>query len=332
MSNGFNLNKAVERYAARIAGGVCSPRKRNRIKEEYAEHILDMVNEYQLGGMNEKEAFSRACEELGDESKMQGLLAAVHNKDRLPSWLRAPACLLGVIALVVSYLGIDNNTYRAWLLLLFQLALGVLIIVAACWAWRFAVCINIRRRSYKRIKKYANDNGFLLVKNCNVYVSLVKKTDVPELVLENDTQRYIINLWATLPKKKTLRLFDNGLYSYSDNVGYYVLFTQSGGFFSSNWWNFMPKGMRYFSTWHSDVAELPRGMHLMPKIEWGKYETPHKENVRVLMLNPIPFGCFGIEKGRSMKLGDDMRFCDLRVWSASGFLSYLEGLRISGKT
>ncbi len=331
MKDGFNLNKSVESYAARIAGGVRSLKKRNRIKEEYAEHVFDMITEYQLGGMSEKEAFLRACEELGDESKIQGLMSVVHNKDRLPSWLRVSAYLLGVLVLVASYFLVENNTYRAWLLLAFQLALGTATIVAVYWLWRFVVCVNIRSRAYKKLKKYAKDNGFSLMKNRSVYMSLIKKTDTPELIFETDTQRYIINLWATLPKKKTLRLFDNGLYSYSDNVGYYVLFTQNGGLFPNNWWAFLPKGVKYFPVWHSDVAELPRGMHLMPKIEWGKYENSHKENIKVLMLNPIPFGSFGIEKGREIKLGDDSRFCDMRVWSASGFLSYLEGLRISGK-
>ena len=95
---------------------------------------------------------------------------------------------------------------------------------------------------------------------------------------------------------------------------------------------FLPRGMKYFPIFASEMVQLPHGVHMMPQIEWESLEASDKENVRVIMLNPIPFGIVGVQNGIEIKLGDDSLFCGNRIWSTSGMISYLEGVKISGKT
>ena len=328
MTDKFDLDFEIERYTSRITRDIFSHKQRKRVKEEYAEHMTDLITEYQLGGMTEEEAFEKARAEFGDENKIQALLAVVHNKDRLPSWVRRLFLALFAAAVAVSWYLIDNDTYRSWLSLIFTLAVVVGAVYVGIWTFRFGRGVFIRYTSYKKLKKYVQSNNLKLIKNANVYGSLFHKTVIPELIIETAKTRYIINLWATLKGRKTLHLWENGLYLYSHNFGYYFLFTQHGYFFPSNWWAFLPNGMQYFPVYFSDMVELPRGMHLIPKIDWEECESSDKENVRVVMLNPIPF-C--VKNNRGEKLGDDSVFLDRRIFSASGFISYLEGLRISGE-
>ena len=63
----------------------------------------------------------------------------------------------------------------------------------------------------------------------------------------------------------------------------------------------------------------------MPKIEFEKHNSPDKENIYVLLLNPIPFGIDFVEKGVLHKGGDDSKFGDVMIWSPSGFMSYMTG-------
>lgn len=327
MNDTFDLQKEIERYTARITREIFSAKQRERVKEEYAEHMLDLISEYQLGGMRQEEAFRKARAEFGDEGRLQALLAVVHNKDKMPSWAKRLLWGAFVAVAVASWYIVDNDTYRAWLSLLFAVAL----FAVAVWAVLLMIDLIrgffIRAKAYKRLKKYVNENGLSMIENASIFRSLFCKTSTPELVIDTEDTRYIINVFATLRRKKTLHLWENGLYLYSDNVGYYVMFTNRGGLFFNNWWTFLPKGLQYLPLYHSDMVELPRGLHMIPKIEWAKFERADKENVRVLMLNPIPF-CVKNNKGD--KLGDGEAFINMQIYSASGLVSHLEGLRISG--
>ena len=75
----FELGREIEKYAESLTSDIFSPKKRAEIKREYAEHIEDAVYRYKLCGMEEKEAFKKACADMGDISKTRFLLAEVHN-------------------------------------------------------------------------------------------------------------------------------------------------------------------------------------------------------------------------------------------------------------
>jgi hypothetical protein len=88
---------------------------------------------------------------------------------------------------------------------------------------------------------------------------------------------------------------------------------------------FLPKGSKYLPFWHSEFAEVLKEFHLFPEINFAVYEKKDKENIRVLLLNPIPYKVVGIINGIENELKDDSILNDLRIWSMNGFLSYLKG-------
>ncbi|MBQ8746925.1 MAG: hypothetical protein IJZ08_03555 [Clostridia bacterium] len=332
MEEKFCIREAIDRYTARITRSIRSRRRRNEVRREYAEHIEDTVTEYMLSGMTEEEAFTRAKAELGDETKIGVLLQAVHNKDRLPALIRVPMYAIAFFAVLSAYFWIENRTFRAWYLFLGEILMIAALVVGVCFLFLFLRSICKRAGAYKRLKAYAKEHGYTLTKNSSVYASLLRKTTVPELTLDTGKVRYNINLWATVRKKKTLRLFDNGMYCYMGQVGYRLAFTDRFRLTSVGMGS-AARFMSYLPMFHSDLFEVPERLHLMPDIAWQKYERTGVENVRVLLLNPIPMAAVGLEKSLLKPLMVLPSFCGMHVNSSSGFLSYLEGIRLkeSGK-
>ena len=75
----FNLQNEIEKYVSKITIDIVSPRKKMQIKREYTDHLEDSVYRYKLLGFNEKEAFRKACDDIGEIEKIGFLLAEVHN-------------------------------------------------------------------------------------------------------------------------------------------------------------------------------------------------------------------------------------------------------------
>ncbi len=327
MGDNFCVRDAIDRYTTRITRGIRSRRRRQEVRAEYADHIEDMMMEYAMRGIGEEEAFAMAREQLGDETKIEELLRVVHNKDKLPSLIRVPLCVLAVLGIASSYFWIDNRTFRAWYIFACEIALLLVAVLGAYWVCRFSYGVKVRLQAYLKLRAYAKANGCTLTKNRSICKSLFYKTSVPEITLDTGKVRYIINLWATMRKRKTLRLLDNGLYSYASNIGYMQVYTYPGSILGPGWGAAL-RFLAYLPHYGTDMTEIPKGMHLMPKIDWETYERADRENVRILMLNPIPLFTVGVERGAQRKLLDDASFGGMRIWSASGFLSYLEGIRI----
>ncbi len=332
MEEKFCVREEIDRYTARITRSVRSRRRRKEVRKEYAEHIEDRMTELMLGGMTEAEAFTFAREELGDETKIGELLRVVHNKDRLPTLIRVPLYAIAVLAVLSSYFWIDNRTFRTWYVFLGEIALIVGAVLGVYWMRRFFYGIKVRMQAYRKLRTHAKANGFTLTKNGSICKSLFFKTAVPELTLDTGKVRYIINLWATVRKKKTLRLLDNGLYSYEDNIGFSLVITYPGPGAGMNLWAFIPQNMDHVPIMFTNLERsLPKGMHLMPRIDWESYERADRENVRILMLSPIPMSVAVVENGRERPSGGGEKFCGMHIWSASSFLSYLEGIRLKGR-
>ena len=75
----FDLKSEIEKLANSLTADIFSPKKRAEIKREYIEHIEDAVYRYKISGMDDKEAFKKASEDMGDVSSTRFLLSEVHN-------------------------------------------------------------------------------------------------------------------------------------------------------------------------------------------------------------------------------------------------------------
>ena len=79
MNNKFDIRKEIDKYISHITSDIVSMKTKNKVKQEYAEHLEDSVFRYQLCGLDERSAFYQACKDMGDVSKMRVLLADIHN-------------------------------------------------------------------------------------------------------------------------------------------------------------------------------------------------------------------------------------------------------------
>ncbi|MBQ8407742.1 MAG: hypothetical protein IJY39_02625 [Clostridia bacterium] len=329
--NDFILSDEIKRFANHLTYEIHSPKRRREVRQEYMEHLEDAIYTYTLKGMTPTQAFRQACEDMGDTTKIQEMLAAVHNKDKLPRWVKLLAATIIIIQFLAAPIVIVNSYFLAWYRLILHLTAIALVCVGLYHFINFIRAVHIRATALKQLKQYATRNGHKLTVNNNPYLSLFKKTSTPEIIYETPTQRYIISIWATIRRKRTLHLTDFGFYSYSQNIGYWIL---CGGFgFNSvvnpigvSLWGGLPKDTKWWYWVHSDIVEAPTdGMRFMPQIQYENYTDAQKENIYVLMLNPIPFKIDFVERGVLHKSGDDCKFGDVRIWSASGFMSYMDG-------
>ena len=334
--SGFDYKAELERFTARLVREIRSPRRRKHVKQEYAEHMDDIVYHRMLSGESEAAAFRAACEEIGEASKISELLAAVHNRDKMPGWVRFVLLLALGIGVLISYFAVNNYVYRTWVVFLAQLVLLVLCVFLAVAFIRLLACLRIRKKAIKKLKAYAKVNDLKLVQCANGYKSIFARQSCPEFYLETRRARYIISFWTTFWRIRHLRLLDVGLYTYSHYVGYAMLGGpgQMGGSYGMGRGFMLPIFREWakkigLPLWHTDLVEVPQGMHLIPKIEWEDKENPEKKNVRVLLLNPVPYKITGVEKGQPKPLGDDTTLGEWHIYSMTGLVSFLEGERIS---
>ncbi|MBE6595749.1 MAG: hypothetical protein E7644_08125 [Ruminococcaceae bacterium] len=311
-NDSFDLRAEIDRYTSRISREIRSSRRRKEVKREYTEHIEDAVYHHMMRGMTEEKAFTAALEELGDISKIQIMLAAVHNPNRPPLWLMLPLLAVGALGIGGVYFLIEDYTLRAWYLLLLQLAALICVLFVVVKLLSLALAFHTRYRSFQKLKRYAKRNQLYFQKNANIYLSLFRRTTRPELIIETSRTRYIISLWATVQKRRVLHLSSSGIYHYSKIIGFTF---------------FHPRGARWnvgIPDQVQDRVGVPGQMHLMPDIRFEDFASAEKENIFVLLLNPVPMNVDYVENGTLRKVSDGDRLGEMYLWATSGFLSYID--------
>ena len=162
-NNEFILSDEIKRYANYLTYEIKSKKCRIEVRQEYIDHLEDAVYHYSLKGMAPREAFRKACEDLGDTSHIQTLLGAVHNKDKLPSWVKWVIIGIVIIALLSTPLYIQNTNFVAWYnLIVFTFIPIIAICVFLYYAINFGRAVFIRASALRRMKAYAKRNGHKL--------------------------------------------------------------------------------------------------------------------------------------------------------------------------
>jgi hypothetical protein len=326
------LQSEIRRYSAHIAYEIRSKQKRDAVKREYAEHLEDAVYDRMIRlGLDEREAFKEACAELGNVAKMQELLALTHNKDPLPTGVTFMLWLLGAVLIGSSYFWIENESFRSWFVVLLQLSIFALGIVFLLRGRLYVRALFIRWRAYRQLKRYADSNGMHFFRRANSYRSIFTRTTEPEWVLETENERYIMSLFATVRRRRTLRITDAEFFEYEKNFGFslasFSRTFQYANFVTSK--NGVATQNFFFA--QSGLSTLSQGKHLFPFIDWERAEHSTKKNVRVLLLNPIPFNLYLVEKGHARESGSNDDLGGLRMWSATSLIEHLETERLLGK-
>ncbi len=327
MKNTFNFHEDRDRYVKRITSKIKNKRLQKEVYSELCDHIDDSVYNHSLKGMTEEAAFKETIKELGDETKLEVLLAS-SNKKHVSLFQKTCICAFFAICITLSYFYVDNSSYRSYLLLCINLFLIFVALYLSVKLFNVIRLFYIRNKSFIKLKKYCSTNNYKLIKISNRFSSLFKPSHNISWIVEAENKRYVIYLFPTTKSRKTLRILDSGLYSFSDNVGYVNLMTQINKHLPPSGTMFLPKKSKYLPLWHSDMIEIMKDFHLFPEVDFESHEKTDKENVRVIMLNPAPYKVVGIERGVERELKDDSVFMGTMIWSMTGFISHIKGERI----
>ena len=332
----FDLNGALDRLAARVCREIKSDRRRQTATVEFRAHLEDAIEDIMRKGIPPEAAYAELARSLGNTDKLCTLLAAVHNTRHIPvllPWL-VGAALLGW--LVYLYHTTDSYSVYAWIRICFQFAAMGGVIVLGLIASKWIRAIRKRTSALRRLQKYVKENGGTMIRRRNCYKSLLVRTSTPELIVDMEDRRYILSFWATVNRRRTLHLQDNGIYRYDKHFGYMLITARC-----LPWSRFLMlypasrDGSQQTPLAYSEIMKIPQSEHLMPNVNYGDCFVPGKVNIPVFLLNPIPMDIEICENGRIHKLVDGDVLPDTlggaRLYSMSSLLSLMEEIRIFGR-
>ena len=332
----FDLNAALDRLSARVCREIKSKRRRESAATEFRAHLEDAVEELMRQGNTPEAAYAELETAMGDTDKISTLMASVHNTRHVPGWLPwlGGAAVLG--GLLAVYGTTENDVLRAWLGVGLQLSAIAALVAMGLLLGKWLRALHKRSTALRRLRKYVKANQGKITRRGGCYKSLFVRTSAPELTVDLGDRRYILAMWATVQRRRTLHLQDNGIYSYDKHFGY--MLASPGIAPHSRVTFFRPKGMEndpLFTFYHSEMVKLPEGAHLMPQMDYASCYAPDRVNIPVLLLNPIPLDVEICEEGRVRKLtdGDTLppSLGGARLYSLSGLISLMEEIRIFGR-
>ena len=328
-SGNFDLNGALDRLAARICREIKSERRRKKATAEFRGHLEDAIEDIMRQGVPPEQAYAELEESLGSTDKLSTLMASVHNTHHFPVLLPGLVGAAVIGGLTYLYLTTENDYLQAWSGFGLQLIAIAAIVALVLLAVKWGRAISKRASALHRLKAFVKKHNGTLIYRENGYKSLFVRTTSPELIVELGDHRYVLSLWATVQRHRTLHLQDNGIYSYDKNFGY--MFMSPGMAPLSRMSIFRPKGMErdpIFTYYHSEFVKLPQGAHLMPEVRYEECFAPDKINVPVLLLNPIPMNVEICENSHIHKLidGDTLpaSLGNAKVYSMSSLISMME--------
>lgn len=321
----FDLNGALDRLAVRICREIRSKHRRERAIKEFRAHLEDAVEDIMRQGNPPEKAYAELEKSLGDTDKLSTLMASVHNTHHFPFGILLIVVLGAYIGrLIYLYYTIKDAISRDGIEFQLQLFAIVAAVVLVLFAAKWTRVISKRASALRRLKKYVKKNGGTITRHNSCYKSLFTRLSVPELIVDMGERRYIISMWATNMRRRTLHLQDNGIYSYDKHFGYMLATTGIAP------WSrfFIPKGMEkdpLFAWYHSEMMKLPEGAHLMPEVNYSALFDPNKTNIPVFLLNPIPLDVEICENSHIHRLGEGEKLPEslgsATVYSMSSLIS-----------
>ncbi|MCQ2433038.1 MAG: permease prefix domain 1-containing protein [Clostridia bacterium] len=263
--------------------------ERASVALEYENHIRDAMLHSMLNGIKEEDAFRSACEDLGDIEELAVLLGDVHNQDKIPDDIRRETLLRRGILCVVCAI-IFGLLLWAWGLFVLQAASIVIGIILAVRLCILCSAFSKRRRAIKAIRRYAKQYGSQMLSNRTVYSSILYPSDIPSVILENDTQYIKVRFLTTLQKKHVLHFLGRNVYLVSHTHGGALLAITP---LAPGWSLFHPRNTAPLnrSGIVTMTADYPENAIALPTLE-RRHDPIEKEIHEVLILNPAPMRAF----------------------------------------
>ena len=313
----FDLDRELRRLTRALTASIRSQKQKNEVAREYEDHIRDAMQNYMLGGMTEAEAFSAACEDLGDIDEIAATLGDVHNVSRLPF----DVLLTYAVQFKVWYaLGFLICVPPLFLTEIFSIVdiIGILYLLSVVNAlYRYVRALFKRVRAVIEMYFIAHRCGFHVSVNGSAIGSLFVKSKVPAMILENATHCYKVRFVAAIRKNISIQFIGRNLYTETKQYGN-ALFSFHA--MSAGWVAFRPKFIKPIHRGYMilDKAETPRDAKALPFFECRN--DPKDKEVRELVLfNPVPVRIGYVDGNRSMDVYGGEEIDDVLLHDLSSF-------------
>ena len=344
----FYLDREIRRLTTHLTKDIRSKSEKNAVAREYEDHIHDAMQNYMLGGMTEADAFSAACEDLGDIDEIAVTLGDVHNVNRLSEefkkrfwvWKNIRRIFVVVDILIVAVLSMMPVQFWNGLplpIFLFLQALFnisylyfyVIMILGGLtflvWGFRSIQAIIKRIGALVKIKRYASRAGMRMHVKIGTITSIFMHPAKPAMILENDTQYFKVRFLTTVMRKRQLMFLGKNLYT--------VTKVQGGSFISpmavsEEWMGFRPKNMEPMHRNVFVVAQLavPIDAIALPTFEC-RHDPRGKTVKEILLFHPAPMAVQYQDGNKAVEISGGEEFDGVTMFGLSGFCKMLERMR-----
>ena len=317
----FDIQKEIEAYAAHITYGIQPIKRRESIKNEYIAHLEDASFRYMIGGMDEKTAFEKACNELGDVQKIQRMLTIAHRKDKISSFLLPIVYGFSLVIILlpafVSNVKMDYATNQ-WIKLISLITSIVFSCSVFKRSYKYVRAYFKRRSLIKRVKKICVDKGYHLTYNFKYYTSIFGKSAVPEIIIVSDEKICKIKMFACLKKRDIYTLTSANSFFTTNNgkpifLSYHyptMAITKSRDY------------KLYLSPFYKSDNSYLKDVEITPEID-----IEEGENIlNILCLNPIAAKMEVVRTNRAEEVFDGDEFKGYIVYSGNGLCDFLKTL------
>ncbi|MBQ7344245.1 MAG: hypothetical protein IJW53_05745 [Clostridia bacterium] len=317
----FDIQKEIEAYAAHITHDIRPIKKRESIKSEFISHIEDAVYHYMISGLNEQDAFKRACDEIGDVEKIKRMLTIVHKKDKISTVLfpiiYCFALIIAFLPFILSSVKIDY-ILEQWINLISVVTAIALFCFTILKSYKYLRALFKRVSLIRKIKKICQQNNYCFSYDRNYYLSIFGKSSKHEMKIIGKEKTIYIKMFACLKRKDIYTL------------------TSINSFFTSNNVNPIFVSYDYPSIGSVLKKESERKMYL-PRFYQSRNNYVKEDSINpevdaeigadvinILCINPISAKIEVVRTNRAEEVFDGDEFKGYIVYSGNGLCDFLK--------
>ena len=209
---------------------------------------------------------------------------------------------------------------RDWGIFLFQTFLLIIFVAITILIYRYARAIIRRIAFLSKLTLFCKMKNIKIQKIRSAILSIFKNTKTPELIIENNSKRYVIKFFTpSIVKNVNMNFISPNYYFLTSIKGYILIARNAGALIRSSF--FKPKNIEttFLKLTHTEIIEKMKGIKHLPTIDFLRYDVDNKKTENILIINPIPLNIKYINANCFELLLSGDKYDNYRVYSANEF-------------
>lgn len=207
-----------------------------------------------------------------------------------------------------------------WLIFIAHIIAAIAIIVIIIKSFKYIRAFFKRSSLMRRLRAICKNKGYILKEN-NVYRSVIKSNTAPELCIKANDKLYLVKFFTCLKYRDTYTLTDHSSYFTSSNTANIMAVIERSPLGT------MPlHGRNEQRLWNKTTVKTGEH-HIKKEIKNDSVSFKQGENIeRILCINPISVDMQVVHTNRPEKVFDGERFKDCIVYSGSAMCEFFNAL------